>query len=101
MVEVSGTTIIVTDSGPGIDPADIPHVFDRFWRSDSARAMPGSGLGMSIVQRVITDHDGDVTIDANPGGGTRVRIDFPAVDAGRRSSVPSQVPSRMVSSRRS
>lgn len=76
-VEISGTTLTVTDNGPGISPADIPHVFDRFWRAPAARSMPGSGLGLSIVRRVADDHHGVVTIDANPGGGTKVQFSLP------------------------
>ena len=73
-VTVAGTTLTVVDHGPGISPADLPHVFDRFWRAPSSRSMPGSGLGLSIVRRVVDDHQGDVMIDADPSGGTRVRI---------------------------
>jgi two-component system sensor histidine kinase MprB len=77
-VEVAGAAITVTDNGPGIDADDVRHVFERFWRAPAARAMPGSGLGLSIVRRVVDDHHGAVTIDANPDGGTRVRITLPA-----------------------
>ena len=76
-VEVIATAITITDNGPGISPDDVLHVFDRFWRAPSSRAMPGSGLGLSIVRRVVDDHDGTVAIDAAPSGGTRVRIAFP------------------------
>jgi two-component system sensor histidine kinase MprB len=79
-VTVTGTTLTVTDNGPGIHPADLPHVFDRFWRAPTSRALPGSGLGLSIVHRVVDDHHGAVTIDANPGGGTRVRISLPSAE---------------------
>ncbi len=50
----------VSDSGPGIAEADIPHVFDRFWRAPSARGTPGSGLGLAIVKQVATTHGGTV-----------------------------------------
>jgi two-component system sensor histidine kinase MprB len=76
-VDIAGTTITVVDNGPGISPNDIPHVFDRFWRAATSRSMPGSGLGLSIVRRVVDDHHGDVAVDANPAGGTRVRITLP------------------------
>lgn len=81
VVEVRGTVITVTDDGCGIGADEAPHVFDRFWRAPTARSMPGSGLGLSIVRRVVDDHHGDVTIDANPTGGTRVRIELPSAGA--------------------
>jgi len=77
-VDVTGTAVTVTDNGPGIDAEEVPHVFDRFWRAPAARSMPGSGLGLSIVRRVVDGHQGEVVIDANPDGGTRVRIALPA-----------------------
>jgi two-component system sensor histidine kinase MprB len=77
-VDVNGTAITVRDRGPGIAQADLPHVFDRFWRSDDARTMPGSGLGLSIVSNIIESHGGAVSIDNHPDGGARVRISLVA-----------------------
>ena len=68
--------IEVRDHGPGIDPADLPHVFDRFYRASSARSMPGSGLGLAIVRQVATAHGGSVAIEPADGGGTVVRLRF-------------------------
>ena len=51
-VAVSGRELVVRDHGPGIAEDDLPHVFDRFYRSRAARGMPGSGLGLAIVKRV-------------------------------------------------
>ena len=65
------------DHGPGIDEADLPHVFDRFYRSASARAMPGSGLGLAIVRQVAEDHGGTARIERPEGGGTLVRLSLP------------------------
>jgi two-component system, OmpR family, sensor histidine kinase MprB len=70
-------TITVRDYGPGIDPEDLPRVFDRFYRAPAARAMPGSGLGLAIVRRVIDDHGGSVTVEAAPDGGTIARLRLP------------------------
>jgi two-component system, OmpR family, sensor histidine kinase MprB len=68
----------VRDHGPGIDPADLPHVFDRFYRALSARAVPGSGLGLSVVREIARSHGGTVKALAAPGGGTLMRLTLPA-----------------------
>jgi two-component system sensor histidine kinase MprB len=68
----------VRDHGPGIDAADLPHVFDRFFRGDRSRALPGSGLGLAIVRQVAELHAGSVSADLAPGGGTVVRLRVPA-----------------------
>ena len=69
--------LTVRDRGPGIADADLPHVFERFYRATSARGMPGSGLGLAIVRQVAEAHGGTVTAEPAPGGGTvmRLRVD--------------------------
>ncbi len=67
----------VIDSGPGIADADLPHVFDRFYRSPTARAMPGSGLGLSIVRQVAERHGGTVSAGRATTGGARVVFELP------------------------
>ncbi|MFC3890945.1 ATP-binding protein [Lentzea rhizosphaerae] len=67
----------VDDAGPGIDAADVPRVFDRFYRADSARALPGSGLGLSIVQRVVDAHGGRAGVARSARGGALLRVDLP------------------------
>lgn len=57
-------TLTVRDHGPGIPAEDLPHVFDRFWRSPSARQMPGSGLGLAIVAQTVREAGGDVSLGA-------------------------------------
>jgi two-component system sensor histidine kinase MprB len=52
--------VTVRDHGPGIDPADLPFVFDRFYRAPAARGLPGSGLGLAIVRQVVETHGGQV-----------------------------------------
>ncbi|WP_028045650.1 HAMP domain-containing sensor histidine kinase [Cellulomonas sp. URHE0023] len=76
--EGASAVLEVDDAGPGIDAADVPRVFDRFYRADSARALPGSGLGLSIVQRVVDAHDGRVTVARSARGGALLRVDLPA-----------------------
>ncbi|MBT2408332.1 MULTISPECIES: cell wall metabolism sensor histidine kinase WalK [unclassified Streptomyces] len=70
-VEVSlrAGELTVRDHGPGIPADDLPHVFERFWRSPSARALPGSGLGLSIVARTVQRAGGSAELRAARGGG--------------------------------
>lgn len=78
VVSTSEGTITVADSGPGISDEDRAHVFDRFWRSASARALPGSGLGLSIVAQVVSELQGTVSVDNDPElGGARFTITLP------------------------
>jgi two-component system sensor histidine kinase MprB len=69
--------LTVDDHGPGIAAADLPHVFDRFYRSQESRSMPGSGLGLSIVRQVALRHSGDVAADDSPYGGARLTLALP------------------------
>jgi two-component system sensor histidine kinase MprB len=76
-VRVRAGEVAVRDYGPGIAPEDLPHVFDRFYRSPAARSMPGSGLGLAIVRQVAESHGGSATAEAAQGGGTIVRLRLP------------------------
>jgi two-component system sensor histidine kinase MprB len=76
-VTVRGGTLEVADRGPGIAPEDRARVFDRFYRATSARTLPGSGLGLSIVSQIATVHGGTVSLDARDGGGTVARLVLP------------------------
>jgi two-component system sensor histidine kinase MprB len=69
--------LTVRDHGPGIPAEELPHVFDRFWRSPSARSLPGSGLGLSIVARTIQQSGGEVTLSRAEGGGTVATVRLP------------------------
>jgi two-component system sensor histidine kinase MprB len=81
VVDSRDGTISVSDSGPGIAEADQPFIFDRFWRSTSARALPGSGLGLSIVAQVVAELQGSVSVDRDPNlGGARFTITLPSSD---------------------
>jgi signal transduction histidine kinase len=72
-------TVTVDDDGPGIDPAEVDRVFDRFFRADESRARPGgSGLGLSIVAAVAEAHGGTVTAGRAPRGGARITMTLPA-----------------------
>jgi two-component system, OmpR family, sensor histidine kinase MprB len=73
-LSVKDGEVVVRDHGPGIDEADLPFVFDRFYRASSARGMPGSGLGLAIVRQVAESHGGQVVAERAEGGGTRVTL---------------------------
>jgi two-component system, OmpR family, sensor histidine kinase MprB len=76
-VTLVGGELRVRDHGPGIDPEDLPNVFDRFYRAPTARSMPGSGLGLAIVRNAALTHGGSVTAQPAPGGGTVIRLQLP------------------------
>jgi len=68
-------TLSVTDTGTGISAEDLPHVFDRFYRSPDS---PGSGLGLAIAKNLVVLHGGEIRAESAPGAGTTVRITLPA-----------------------
>ena len=76
-VAVSGGTVEVRDHGRGIPEADLPKVFDRFYRADVARTEPGSGLGLAIVAQVVERHGGTVFARNSPDGGAMVGFTLP------------------------
>lgn len=76
-VALHGGRLTVRDHGPGIPPEELPHVFERFWRSPSARSLPGSGLGLSIVARTVHQSGGTVTLAPAAGGGTLATVHLP------------------------
>ena len=73
--------LVVDDQGPGISEADLPHVFERFWRASESRTMPGSGLGLSIVQQAVERHGGGVAALLNEEGGARFVVRLPYTPA--------------------
>ena len=76
-VRLARGRLTVRDHGPGIPAEELPHVFERFWRSPSARALPGSGLGLSIVARTVRQSGGEVSLGAAEGGGTLAVLTLP------------------------
>jgi PAS domain S-box-containing protein len=70
--------ICVQDQGPGISPGDIPHIFDRFYRADSAsRTTKGAGLGLYLTRAIIEVHGGRIWVDPRPGDGARICFSLP------------------------
>ena len=80
-VRLAAGELSVRDHGPGIAAADLPYVFDRFYRGAEARGRPGSGLGLAIVRQVASQHGGSVAAEQAPGGGTLMRLRLPGAEA--------------------
>jgi signal transduction histidine kinase len=81
--------IAIADTGEGIAPDDLPHVFERFWRADPARARSrvgdegrlagGTGLGLSVAQSLVEAQGGRIWVESTPGEGTVFRFTLPLV----------------------
>jgi len=82
-VEISVTcdgdnaVIRVSDRGPGISPEDQPHIFEKFYRSAKTSQVHGAGLGLFIVKRIVDLHDGNISIDSQPGAGATFTVELP------------------------
>ncbi|TMR92079.1 sensor histidine kinase [Nonomuraea basaltis] len=76
-VSLQDGRLTVRDHGPGLPEEELPHVFERFWRSPSARGLPGSGLGLAIVAQAVAEAGGKVSLSNAPGGGAIATIDLP------------------------
>ena len=70
--------LTVTDDGPGVDPTDLPFIFDRFYRAPDARGPPGAGLGLAICRALVEAQGGTIAADQAPGGGARFTVLLPA-----------------------
>jgi signal transduction histidine kinase len=80
---VDGYQIMVEDEGIGMNASEVKHIFDKFYRADSSTtAVEGTGLGMSIVQHIVQEHQGRVWVESRPAKGTRVYIELPWPDGG-------------------
>jgi two-component system, OmpR family, sensor histidine kinase MprB len=71
--------VVVHDHGPGIDQTDLPHIFDRFYRSPRARGLPGSGLGLAIVAQVAKAEGGTIRAENDPAGGALMTMRLPVI----------------------
>ena len=71
------TTLRVTDTGDGINPEHLPHIFERFYRADSAREGESSGLGLAIARSIVEAHGGSIQAASTPGAGTSFTISLP------------------------
>ncbi len=75
--EPGRSVLTAADNGPGLAESEVPRLFERFWRADSARASRGTGLGLAIVKHVVTAAGGSVEATSSPGAGLQVRCVFP------------------------
>ncbi|MCY0921020.1 HAMP domain-containing sensor histidine kinase [Streptomyces sp. H27-G5] len=93
-VALHAGALTVRDHGPGIPDQDLPHVFERFWRSPSARALPGSGLGLSIVARTVNRAGGSAELRAarDGGPGTEAVLRIPGAPAPPPAADPAASP---------
>ncbi|NJL56848.1 hypothetical protein HC928_18125 [bacterium] len=76
--------VTVADTGPGIDPEHLPHIFDLFYRADPARSMTagGVGVGLSIVKLIMDAHGGRVEVSSEPGLGSSFTLALPVMKGG-------------------
>ncbi len=81
-----GVILEVADTGTGIPPEQLPHIFDRFWRGDKARSHQGSGagLGLAIARHLVESHGGQIHADSALGQGTTISIELPVEGTGNR-----------------
>jgi two-component system, OmpR family, sensor histidine kinase MprB len=77
LIEAKPGSIVVIDHGPGVFERDLPHIFERFYRSVTSRSQPGSGLGLAIVEEVARFHGGTTVADNLPGGGAAIGMVLP------------------------
>jgi len=75
----SGVEVTVSDTGEGIHPQDIPHIFERFYRGEKSRnrGTGGAGLGLAIARSIIQAHRGDIQVESELGKGTRFTFHIP------------------------
>ena len=79
--------VTISDTGIGIPPEDLPHLFERFHRGRNASEYAGNGLGLAIVKAIVSTHRGNVSVQSEPGQGTQVRVSIPT-DSTDRNEVP-------------
>ena len=78
LVTTTSTIVLrVSDTGCGIAPEEIPHVFRRFWRSDSSRSLPGNGLGLALAKAIVTSYAGTISCKSTPGKGSTFTVTIP------------------------
>jgi signal transduction histidine kinase len=91
--------IRVRDTGVGIDPIDLPHIFERFYRGDKSRQraepMYGNGLGLSICHSIVAAHDGQIVVERSVGKGTTFTVTLPLAATAPMLEPVTNTPSRL------
>ena len=79
----------IADNGKGIEAKDLPYIFERFYRTDASRNSEkgGSGIGLSIVKRIVEDHGGSISAESEPGLGTVMHIQFRITTDGKEEQI--------------
>jgi signal transduction histidine kinase len=77
--ESDGVAVVIEDTGRGMTPDELIHIWDRLYRGDTSRSQRGLGLGLSLVKAVVQAHHGTITVSSTPGVGSRFTLRFPEV----------------------
>ncbi len=80
--------VSVADTGPGMTPQQLEHIYDRFYRAQDVQSAPGTGLGLSIVKSLMDLHGGTIEVDSEVGAGTTFRISIPVADTSTEGLMP-------------
>jgi signal transduction histidine kinase len=72
-------SVKIADTGPGIAPEHLGHIFDRFYRVETARSGAGAGLGLAIARQIVQAHEGEITAESRPGEGTKITVLLPTL----------------------
>jgi two-component system, OmpR family, sensor kinase len=81
--------VTVSDTGTGIEPADLPRIFDRFHRGANVDGVTGTGLGLAIARLVAEQHSGRIEVESTPGEGSRFSLVLPLAEPTRHAALPS------------
>jgi signal transduction histidine kinase len=86
--------LLVEDSGIGIEPQDLPHLFERFYRGKNVRQTEthGTGLGLAIVKEIVDLHEGRIEVESVPGSGAKFRVWLPALTVDLQPVLPAVIP---------
>jgi heavy metal sensor kinase len=87
VVRLYQQAVEIQDNGPGISPADLPRIFQRFYRADRSRGSPGHGLGLALAESIARAHGAEISVESKEGEGSTFRVTFPARQADRSANL--------------